>query len=75
MDSEYENAEQKIDNALLWKLRLPKKCSKYLPEEVRAKHKVGCRNDLESFDENMLSIEPCFCRGGNERSSGTKYIK
>ena len=40
-DSEYENAEQKIDNALLWKLTPPKKCSKYLPEEELEKHEVG----------------------------------
>ena len=55
-DSEYENAEQKIENALLWKLRPPKKCSS--------------SNNLESFDENMSSTKPCFFIQGNERSSG-----
>ena len=74
-DSEHENTEQKIDNALLWKSRPPKKCSKYLPEEVLEKHQVGClqkrqvpfkstpSNNLESFDENMPSTEPCFLSG------------
>ena len=80
-DSEQENAEQKIDNALLWKSRPPKKCSKYLPEEVLEKHEIGWlqkrqapfkstpSNALESFDENMSSTEPCFLQGGNERTS------
>ena len=80
-DSEHENAEQKIDNALLWKSKLPKKCSKYLPEEVLEKHEIGWlqkrqapfkstpSNALESFDENMSSTEPCFFQGGNERTS------
>ena len=40
-DSENESAEQKIDGALLWKSRPPKKCSKDLPEEVREKHEIG----------------------------------
>ena len=76
--SEHENAEQKINNALLWKSRPPKKCSKYLPEEVLEKHEIGWlqkrqapfkstpANALESFDENMSSMEPCFFQGGNE---------
>ena len=75
----------------MWKLRPPKKCSKYLPEKVLEKHEVGwlqkrqvpfksiSSNDLESFDENMSSTEPCFYLGGNERSygrmsAGTSYM-
>ena len=82
---------KKNGNALLWKSRPPKKCSKYLPEEVLEKHEIGWlqkrqapfkstpSNALESFDENMLSTEPCFLQGGNERtsecmSSGTNYM-
>ena len=84
-DSEHRNAEQKIENTLLWKLRLPKKCSKYIPEEVREKHEIGwlskCQaplkstpsNALESLDENMSSTEPCFFQGGNERTSVGSY--
>ena len=65
----------------MWKSRPPKKCSKYLPEEVLEKHEIGWlqkrqapfkstpSNDLESFDENMSSTEPCFYQGGNERAS------
>ena len=40
-DSEDENAEQNFQKALVWKLRLPNKCSKYIPEEVQAKHEMG----------------------------------
>ena len=81
-DSEYENAEQKNDNALMWKLRPSKKCSKYLPKEVQVKHEVDwlqkrqaplksiSLNDLEFFEENMSSMEVCFYLGGNEHSSG-----
>ena len=80
-DSEPENAEQKTEKALLWKSRPPKKCSKYIPEEVLEKHEIGWLskrqapfkntpiNALESFEENMSSTEPCFSQGGNERTS------
>ena len=80
-DSEPENAEQKPEKALLWKSRPPKKCSKYIPEEVLEKHEIGWLskrqapfkntpiNALESFEENMSSTEPCFSQGGNERTS------
>ena len=56
------------------KSKPPKKCSKYLPEEVLEKHEIGWlqkrqapfkstpSNALESFDENMSSMEPCFFR-------------
>ena len=39
--SEQENAEQKIAKALLWKSRPPKKCNKYIPEEVPVKKEIG----------------------------------
>ena len=63
----------------MWKFRPPKKCSKYIPEEVPERQKIGWlsrrqipfksipTNDIESFDESMSSTEPCFLQGGNER--------
>ena len=80
-DSEPKNAEQKTEKALLWKSRPPKKCSKYIPEEVLEKHEIGWLskrqapfkntpiNALVSFEENLSSTEPCFSQGGNERTS------
>ena len=78
-DSEQENAEQKIAKALLWKSRPPKKCNKYIPEEVPVKKEIGWlsrrhapsksfpTNVLESLVENMSSTEPCYSQGGNEQ--------
>ena len=68
-----------------------KEMQQVIPEEVREKHEIGWlskrqapfksthTNALESFDETMLSTEPCFFQEGNERtsefmSSGTNYI-
>ena len=68
-----------IHKGLLWKFRPPKKCSKYIPEEVPERQEIGWlsrrqipfksipTNDIESFDESMSSTEPCFLQGGNER--------
>ena len=78
-DSEQENAEQKIKKALLWKSRPPKKCNKYIPDEVPVKKEIGWlsrrqapsksfpANVLESLVENMSSTEPCYSQGGNEQ--------
>ena len=78
-DSEQENAEQKIAKALLWKSRPPKKCNKYIPEEVLGEKEIGWlsrrqapsksfpANVLESLVENMSSTEPCYSQGGNEQ--------
>ena len=64
----------------MWKSRPPKKCSKYIPEEVPVKYEIGwlskCQapfksiptNALESLVENMSSTEPCSSQGGNERT-------
>ena len=78
-DSENDVAEGKTDKDLMWKFRSPKKCSKYIPEEVPERQEIGWlsrrqipsksvpTNAIESFDESMSSTEPCFLQGGNER--------
>ena len=78
-DSEQEIAEQKIEKAFLWKSRPPKKCNKYIPDEVPVKKEIGWlskrqapsksfpANVLESLVENMSSTEPCYSQGGNEQ--------
>jgi len=80
-DSESDVAERKKDKELLWKFRPPKKCSKYIPEEVPERQEIGWlsrrqipsksvpTSAIESFDESMSSTEPCFLQGGNERFS------
>ena len=55
-DSEQENAEQKIEKALLWKSRPPKKCSKYIPEEVPV------RFLLKAFMQTLLNPLLKTCR-------------
>ena len=77
-DSENDVAEGKTDKELMWKFRPPKKCSKYIPEEVPERQEIGWlsrrqipfksipTNAIESFDESMSSTEPCFLQGGNE---------
>ena len=40
-ESENEVAEGKIDKELLWKSRPPKKCNKYIPEEVPERQVFG----------------------------------
>ena len=67
-DSETESAKQKTEKALLWKSRPPKKCSKYIPEEVPVKHEIGWLSKrqapFKSIPANALEslVETCRLR-------------